>query len=361
MRTRLFAFLLAAQLALAAAHAAAPFDITFYTTGDPHLKAFDTDGEKGGETNNPRVRANLGRMKQIAGSALPGGGGKAGKPLGLIVAGDLCDGGREKDPASGSSYDPSKAMVKAWENFTASFGLDGTQAGALVDFPIYEGYGNHDQNGFWPGITEKIAERNAKRPNVTALSGSFTYPSGGYKGTISKVHYAWKWGPIHFVQANMRVGDSPARYPCAGSLTFLKDYLEKNVGKSGEPVFIIHHLPPASPANDWPVADQREYYNLIKDYNIAGLIVAHTHSFGDYTWSGPDNGPKAIQVYQADSLTHSGANTGYCTVFRIFSKPGDPSKATLVAAQRKVDGNWGASFERTIALPAGGAGAGGGR
>jgi len=50
---------------------------------------------------------------------------------------------------------------------------------------------------------------------------------------------------VHFVQANIRVGDSPTRYPAAGSHTFLKHYLDTVVGRNGAPVSIGHHLPPA--------------------------------------------------------------------------------------------------------------------
>jgi cytolysin (calcineurin-like family phosphatase) len=331
----------------------ANFDITFYATGDPHYKAYDGSSPN----NNPTVRTNLGKLKALKGIDMPAVTNlKVGTPLGVILAGDIVDGGSETNPVTGAAEGSAITMPLAWRNFVANWGLLGNEAGALIDFPVYEGFGNHDQNGFWKtsaaveNILDKLAERNPSRPFLTAQSGTYQYVGAYSNAKATGVHYAWKWGPFHFVQCSMRVGDSQLRYPCAGSLTFLKDYLEKVVGNSGEPVFVIHHLPPAAPEGDWPVADQRAYYDLIKGYNIAGLFVAHTHSYGDYTWSGPDNGAKALRVYQFDSIAHSGATQGYCSVFRLLSTS-DPTKARLVVVQRKRDGTWGTVVERTIDLP----------
>lgn len=356
---RAIACLFAGCLALGAAQAA-PFDITFVLTGDPHYKAFDTVASTGASTNNPNVRANLTKLKNTVGQALPSpyNAVTIGTPSGLIVAGDLIDGGSETDPATGTSYSVYNAMVKGWANFIADFGLTGTETGTRIDFPAYEGYGNHDQNGFWKtnstvqNILDKIAGRNLTRPAVTAVSGTFQYSGAYSNATATGVHYAWKWGPFHFIQTSVRVGDSQSRYPCAGSLTFVQNYLQNVVGTSGEPVFIIHHLPPSSPDGDWPVTDQRAYYNAIKDYNIAGILVAHTHGFGDYTWSGPDaNPPKTFRVYQVDSLAHTGSTQGIGTFFRLYNDPDDPAKAVLIAAQRKRDGTWGTTVKRSIPIP----------
>jgi hypothetical protein len=334
-------------------HGQATFDITFYATGDPHYKAYDGSTPN----NDPTVRTNLGKLKALKGTDMPASTNlKVGTPLGVIVAGDLVDGGSEVNPATGATEGTAITMPLAWANFVANWGLLGNEAGALIDFPVYEGFGNHDQNGFWKtspaveNILDNLAARNPNRPGLTAVSGTYQYNGAYSNAKATGVHYAWKWGPFHFVQCSMRVGDSQLRYPCAGSLTFLKDYLEKVVGNSGEPVFIIHHLPPASPEGDWPVADQRAYYELIKGYNIAGLFVAHTHSYGDYTWAGPDNGTKTLRVYQFDSIAHSGTTQGYCSVFRLLSTS-DPTKARLVVVPRRRDGTWGTAVERTVVLP----------
>jgi len=332
--------------ALAAGEAGAPFDFTFYQMGDPHYLAFDTS-TKGGVTLNPVIRENIKFMMQLKpATEMPGGLGTVGKCVGLIDSGDCIEAGNEKDPATGQEIGGMPTRVKQWENYVADLGLTGKEKGILIDFPIYEGYGNHDQDGFVQGIIDRISARNKERVGVTAVSGRFEYPKEKgvpFAGVVADgLHYAWKWGPVHFIQANMRVGDSFRRYPAAGSYGFVADYLEKAVGFSGAPVVIAMHLPPnATGEGDWPAADLQKFYDLIVGYNVGGLLCGHSHSFNVSAWRGPgEKGSVAVPVYRCDSIHHSRPNDGFLNVFRIKSSTTDPTKAQLVMARRMRDNTW---------------------
>ncbi len=325
-----------------------PIDITFYEIGDPHFRAFDTSHNN----HNVTLRNNLERMMSLTPATPMPGAGTVGVPRGVIDVGDLIEAGNETDPATGLSIGGQATRVKQWENYVEAMGLLGDEPDSIVKFPVYEAYGNHDQDTFLQQMSDRIAERATQLPNLTAQSGSYTYV-GGYGGiTVTGVHFAWKWGPIHFVNCNMRVGDDAKRYPSSGSYSFLKDYLENTVGTSGEAVFVIFHLPPTTGAEgDWPLADRQALYDLIRFYNIAGILVGHVHSYAHYLWRGPaGNGPVGIPVYQCDAIQRGGLTQGIFNVFRILGDPSDPTKATVHMAQRIRNGTWGNVVSRDISL-----------
>jgi len=326
-----------------ASAAGTPLDITFYEVGDPHYRAFDTTSSN----HNVTLRSNLGKMAALTSTTpMPGGAGTVGTAIGVINVGDLVESGSE------GGLTKTQTLEAQWEKYIADFGLLGNEEGTLVKLPVYEGYGNHDQDGFLKQVSDRIAARAAQLPNITAASGSFTYQGAYGNITVTGVHYAWKWGPFHFVQTNMRVGNDSRRYPSSGSYTFLKDYLENHVGNSGDPVFVVVHLPPTTGAEgDWPKEDRQAFYDLIIKYNTVGILNGHTHGYAFFQWRGPDNdGEIPIQVYQCDAIQRSGSTQGIFTVFRILGNPNDPTKATIYTAQRVRNNTWGNVTSREIGL-----------
>jgi hypothetical protein len=328
-----------------------PVDITFLLIGDPHYRAFDTTSSN----FNLIVRSNLQKMMALTPSSAMPGAGTLGTPVGVINVGDLIEGGSETDPTTGLSLGTTATCELQWANYIRENGLLGNEADSIVKYPIYESYGNHDQNGFLKQVCDRIAARAAVGsglPNVTARSGSFTYVNAYSNITVTGVHFAWKWGPFHFINTNMRVGNDSKRYPSGGSYAFLESYLENTVGTSGDPVFVTVHLPPSTGAeNDWPLADRQAFYDLIIQYNTVGILNGHTHGYGYTQWRGPNgNGAVPITVYQVDAIHHSGNTQGIFTAFRIIEKPGDPTKATIYTSQRIRNNTWGLSTSREITL-----------
>jgi cytolysin (calcineurin-like family phosphatase) len=203
-------------------------------------------------------------MKSFRGREIPqrlGGGTVSDKVLGMIVTGDLID-------SADKNGGPYPAMQEfEWSRFKADFGLKGKDG--KLPFPVYELHGNHDGPQGNTFIIDDIVNRNKTRPGVRSTSEN-------------GLHYAWDWGPIHFVNAGIFVGLGDVRrdghhYAARASLEFLQQDLKRNVGDSGKPVIISFHLHPNCPEYDWPTEDLSELWKITQQYNVVALFHGHTH------------------------------------------------------------------------------------
>jgi cytolysin (calcineurin-like family phosphatase) len=234
--------------------------VTFIATSDSHYVS---------SRNLDRIdrnKATIERMNNIAGTPWPDklGGGKVGKPLGVLALGDLIDDGDRRD----------ETPVQ-WRHFEKQFGLDGTDG--LLKYPVFEGWGNHDgppigKEKFGFSVQSKIKERNVLRKKA------------GRIGNVSDngLHYSWDWGKVHFVQANLYPADkqhAKVRYSLPwhdpqGALAFVKDDLKANVGDSGRPVVIMSHC--GVDTDWWHPEDWAEFYKAVKPYNVIAYFYGHT-------------------------------------------------------------------------------------
>lgn len=250
----------------ASAPAAKAEGVTFIAVSDTHYAV--PDPAKGGDRNEGK-RAILSSMNTIGGKAFPAAlkGAVVGKPRGVLVAGDLINGGRD--------------AAKQLQLWAGDFGLTGGD-GAVLKLPVYETWGNHDGGKLVPGFIE---ERNRKRVGLTAVS-----PGPGDAASC----YSWDWGPLHLVCVGMYPGDAnESKHKSSGydprkSLEFLKADLAKSVGGSGRPVLIMQHLNLPSDSNEWWSAAQRDAYAaVLKDYNVVAIVVGH-EAGGLWKWNGID-------------------------------------------------------------------------
>jgi len=242
---------------------AAPEDaeaVTFIVTSDSHYVS---------SKNLERIdrnKATIERMNAIAGTPWPEkfGGGKVGKPRGVLALGDLIDDGDKRDETP-----------LQWRHFEKQFGLDGTDG--LLKYPVFEGWGNHDgppigKEKFGFSVQSKIRERNILRKKA------------GRIGYVSEngMHYSWDWDKVHFVQANIYPADkqhAKVRYSLPwhdpqGSLAFLKEDLKNNVGDSGRPVIIMSHC--GVDTDWWHPEDWAEFYKAVKPYNVIAYFYGHS-------------------------------------------------------------------------------------
>lgn len=233
--------------------------LTFFITSDTHY------GKKDSLTlfNAQTIRA----MNDLPGIPFPDTiQEKVNKPKGVIVTGDLTEGKKEH-----------------WDQFVTHFGLNGK--GGILEFPVYEGFGNHDGPIDGP-VRSGIKERNKKRKNVTDVS------SNG-------LHYSWDWGNYHFANLNSYPGSewdpncewchyfkTSFRDP-QHSLEFLKKDLEENVGNTEKPVILTFHYGFDDWGYKWWTKDERDaFYDVIKNYNIKAIFYGHTHTVKAHEWRG---------------------------------------------------------------------------
>ncbi len=138
---------------------------------------------------------------------------------------------------------PSRYPTPGSKRSLRLFLLTGKDGG--LNYPVYEGAGNHDggisTSTRGGDVRRRIIERNPKRPSVTNISGN-------------GLHYSWDWDDVHFVMLNEYAGlENGERYPgnpaylrkmqsygnpAEESLRFLRKDLKEKVGESDRPVLI---------------------------------------------------------------------------------------------------------------------------
>lgn len=282
--------------------------ITFAVVGDTHYFADKDDPTTLQATSRATTAALIEQLNRLAGMEIPAtaGGGKA-LPLSQVIhVGDLIDSGDKNGAVI------SKMQQTEWKEWQADYGLAGKDG--RLQFPVYEIHGNHDGPHGKGVVLDGIIARNKQRKNLTGISAN-------------GLHYSWDVGPIHFINLGITVGQVKAvtrkrRYDPMDSLEFLVTDLAKNVGTSGRPVVVSHHvdfgryaLPVADEIvlkNEWDYADVAAFHDALKPYRIAGIFYGHTHARAVFAWQGPKPLPvvagkplpPGIPTFNTDNAAH---------------------------------------------------------
>jgi hypothetical protein len=236
--------------------------LTFFATSDVHYGQND-------DTKSVNRSRMPGYLNALAGKNYPAsaGGGPVGVPRGVLMPGDLIE--------ESSTY--------LWGVYAAAYGLkkDGT-----VKIPVYDALGNHEFYGsVFPTIAANFKKRNIERKNILSYNIKDL--------DTANHHYSWEWDGIFFVNLNVWGGlkkTLASGVPNAfNSITFLKKTLERNVGRSGRPVFVMQHYPFDDEVEKWwPVSDRAALITLLKQYNCIGILHGHTHGKKFYKHQGID-------------------------------------------------------------------------
>ena len=295
------------------------------------------------------------------------GGGLVGEPFGVTVSGDLIDGG--VNPAT----DPDGCAQ--WANFTALYGLDGTDG--RIRFPVFEGRGNHDGgNSTLPdprGCTGHVSTNIIARNKVRAANPKF-----GIDGISSPtgLHYSWTVNVsdscrLHFVHLNLFPGFTcgsksnptgegpPGGISCKSgdiawpenSLGFLQDDLAKHAAGPGVMAITLQHYGFDGFSNGWYNEDQRtDMWTTLLQYNTVLALVGHTHTAEMYSFDGTKQGPWAanttgfIDVVNAPATQkedgHHNALPSEFMAIDVALDAGSSTEGTLRVAQR-VGHGWG--------------------
>lgn len=250
--------------------------VNFLAFGDPQI-GFDNETQKlTKEVNSLNIKA----LNKITNNKWPKDFKEKGlvKQLrGVLIAGDLADHGYRKK------------YRNEFKSFLDTYGLCADEE---LDYPVYEGYGNHDitrgrEMNHHHHIAKMVGLRNMFRKDLKDIS------------FIARAHYSWRWDNVHFVNLNLKAGDRhevrPHKNPEKDfdkklnprkALTFLKKDLWRNVGRSGRPIVIMMHYPPGHERTQ--AKDSAAFNNLIKHYNVIAIVAGHTHKRAHYKWQGFD-------------------------------------------------------------------------
>ena len=277
-------------------------DLTFYVISDTHFgKSPEGDRNEAGLVE---------KMNKLPGTAYPTEtGGIVAKPMGVLHIGDITN----------------KGKMDEWEAFVKDYGLTGKEG--LLQWPVYETFGNHDGGPKTP-VREGIRERNSKRIGLTAISEN-------------KLHYCWSWEGILFINLGIAPGSTENPYDPEHSMKFLEEALTK-YAKPGQPLIIMHHFGYDRRSLTWWSEERRTtFLNLIKNKNVIGILHGHAHETSIYQWEGIDiYHPTHFQ--QKDPLLNGPVTHG----FFVFHITGDE----LAVAERKSDDSWGLMARKKLDL-----------
>lgn len=276
-------------------------DITFFIANDQHYGV----GQR---------TANQTTIDQM--NALPGNtyldGNMVNFPMAVVAIGDLTQDGLQSE----------------WEMFVTDYGLTGYEG--RLDFPVYEGWGNHDQHpGASTAVTEGIKSRNQIRLGLTNISGN------GY-------HYSWDWDGVHFVMLNIYPGvgeGDPASWGAPmDSLPFLVEDLAQYAGDPGRAVVLfMHNAFDGWGLANWTKWEQDAFYDAIKNYNVIAMFGGHGHAVLSGQWHG-------IDYYEVAATQPLGGDNGFAVVHITNS--------TLMVANRlNASDAWGQVYEKELNLP----------
>lgn len=220
-----------------------------------------------------------------AATHLVSAGRKIGKPLGLVIGGDMTDdgGGQVKTPGEG------RQLQQFSQRYSEGTGPD------RVHLPVYVGLGNHDldQDGAAPHVDWY---RRELRDYVELNHRSTVFykppvPVGNYDADSD--NYSWDWGGLHLIQLQRFGGDQSKG--SISSLPWLKQDLA-TYAADGRPVVLFQHYgwdtfstenwdPARNTFDDdgagaphwWAKGDRQALLATLKGYNIAGIFHGHQH------------------------------------------------------------------------------------
>jgi hypothetical protein len=255
---------------------------SFFVVGDTHYLA-DQEHPAMMTENSAGINSRLvDTLNRLPGTMIPteSGGGSVRAPRGVIHVGDLIDTG---DKTGATHVRMQETELAA---YVADFGLTGRDG--RLRYPVYEVHGNHDAPGGEGAVISAIRTRNRTRPGLANVSAN-------------GLHCSWDWGGIHFVCLGIVVGSMPEpnrrrRYAPLDSYRFLVDDLDRNVGRTDKPLFIVHHVdvlrysgpcnPRATTNAEWDPCDVHGYYEVLRNRRVLGVMYGHTHSRRIFRWDG---------------------------------------------------------------------------
>ncbi|XEN32170.1 cytolysin (calcineurin-like family phosphatase) [Ensifer sp. WSM1721] len=280
--------------------AAPPVDATFLFSCDIHACLVSTEGlapncEEEGKTDANLLRhvaalnaiSALDWPETIEGkpSGLAGAGTKIGRPLGLVLGGDITDdgGGQVREPREGRQL----------QQFQSRY--EQAPGPHHIHIPVYVGLGNHDLDQDGPPPNADWYRRELRDYVELTHRQTVFYkppvPVANYDPLSDS--YSWDWGGLHLVQLQRFGGDE--NKGAVSGLPWLKRDLS-SFAADGRPVVLFQHYgwdpfsievwdPAAKTFDDqgtgephwWSAGERQALLDHLKGYNVVGLFHGHEH------------------------------------------------------------------------------------
>jgi len=346
-------------------------DITFVAMGDTHA----VDPSPGCSTHGALYRNEIARdaINSVPTQVWPGGASfyREGKPYdhvrGLIITGDLTEGGSESKPAG-------VQPCNEFKYYRDAYGRCGNEG--RLTFPVYDVYGNHDfprsagagEVTYHPVINRLDAITAADRPGTSNYK--YDDPKGGTG------HYAWRWDDIWFVNLNVKPGwmNEPLPGPAGtrivdphGSKRFLKKFLLTRTNSSRRQIVILSHYNMGSGRIDreekrriCKVLYQAQHakgaftgQKLSRTHPVVAFIHGHNHAapkHKNWTCPSPYNSI-TLPHFSAGTPNYSSQNNNGNVQFTIFRIGGNNVEAVGVRA-RTIDptGSWTYAYKKRLEI-----------
>lgn len=276
-----------AFVALLAGSSAQSRDITLLVTADMHF-GFD-DATTVVNVNN------IAMMNSLPGVAYPASiGGVVQTPSGVVVLGDLTQGGKP-------------AERKLFENH---YPLHGGKTNEQIRYPVFECLGNHDRRWRPVAPDKSVGEMVKDRHGDTM--------------------YGFDLQGVQFYL----VGEYPNELGC--------QWLAKNLASIGKskPIVLFFHYD-LWDDKWWSPAQRENFRTTIDGYNVLAIIHGHKHDSFIYKWNGYD-------VFSPGS-PKSEANQHNIGVLNITDDRVVWAERDCYDGQTHVAAHWECSFAKTFA------------
>ncbi len=279
--------------------------VSFFFVTDTHYLANQEQPESMDPASAKVCRRLVETLNGLQGKVIPrhAGSGSVERVAGVIHGGDLVDSADKR----GGVYPQMHATEFA--AFESDYGLNGDDG--VLHYPVHEVYGNHDGPHGDTLVIEGIRRRNQERKGLARVS-----PNG--------LHYSWDWGPVHFINLGIVVGQSGAglqrrRYAPMGSLQFLRDDL-RQLHDRDQPVVITQHIDLARYSvpyvadeekflhSEWHPQDVKAFHETVKPHHVIANFFGHTHRREVFGWNGTSQrqgfSESDVDAFNGDNSSH---------------------------------------------------------
>ncbi|MEE2751673.1 MAG: EGF domain-containing protein [Myxococcota bacterium] len=328
-------------------------DITFLAFGDTQVALVDAPGcAQYGGYRADQQRWMIAALNGISGQTWPEGydlhreGRAINEIRGVLIAGDVTENGSEPRAVDYPGYVPD-SVCDEFTPFEEAYGVCGERE---LNYPVYEGYGNHDfpyssdSGSEHHPVIGRIGARTSRRANVVRAA------------PVEEAHYAWKWDDIHFVNLNVKPSGHGSDRAVAEkyrdskgyrrvdphfALDFLDEYLD--AAEEDAQVVIMSHYGPYN-SSRFPDEERDAFCDVLEEHEedgkrVVAWIHGHTHKSDFYEWECPsDYDVEEIPVFNVGSPYYAKEENAESVHFTLFRLGNRTLEALDISARLGDDG-----------------------